>query len=66
MPGNMKEKVKGLVRTLLTPKVQTVEGHMDTRRKKLEVMGAKKTGGMFDIIYKKRKEREQTLKEAGY
>lgn len=63
---SMKDKFKGIVRSLLTPKVPTAEAYMETRKKKLDSMGGKKSGGMFDFIYKKRKERDQALQGIDY
>lgn len=66
------DRFKGLVSSLLSPGVPKAEGatmplkYMENRKAKLDSLEKKSTGGMFDFIYKKRKEREKTLKEAGY
>ena len=39
---------------------------MEKRKKKIDTMSTKQQGGMFDIIYKKRKEREKALSEIDY
>lgn len=64
MPSKV-EKWKGILKTLMSPggsSVEASEGRMEKRSKKLEEMGPGHTGGMFDIIYKKRKERENSVK----
>jgi hypothetical protein len=63
------KKVKEAVSSFAAPKgpqskasdvpLKTMEG----RKQKLDEMGGQNTGGMFDIIYKKRKEREDALKD---
>jgi hypothetical protein len=62
------EKWKGIIKTLFSPVGDTAKaeermvGHMEKRGKILTKHGPEHTGGMFDIIFKKRKEREQTIK----
>lgn len=63
MPDNRskKEKFKGLIQSMLSP-TRMMEG----RGMKLKTMDEKNMGGMFDIIYKKRKERERALGQIEY
>lgn len=66
------EKFKNIVSALISPKGPSAqasdipESFMGDRKKKLDGMGGKNMGGMFDIIYKKKKERETSLKEIDY
>lgn len=67
------EKLKRLALSLIAPGGQPAMAapspqdpllpHMDTRQQQLQALGGGNTGGMFDIIYKKRKEREQRMRE---
>ena len=71
MPNERMKKFKGIIKSLLSPKAPPsgtamAEGMMEIRKNKLEMMGPKKTGGMFDIIYKKKKEKEKALSEIEY
>lgn len=63
------KKIKEGVASFVAPKApQTGAGDMPVRvmaerKQKLEGMGGQNPGGMFDIIYKKRREREDALKD---
>lgn len=62
------KKIKESVASFAGPKGPQAGGSsmpvevMSRRKQQLEQMGGQNTGGMFDIIYKKRREREDALK----
>ena len=59
------ERIKGLAKALLSPKAPNVMAQemMEKRKKRLEQIGPKKTGGMLDVIYKGKKAREDAMQE---
>ena len=67
MPSKF-EKFKGIVKSFMSSRARGVgasempQNFMGVRKKKLDMMGGRNPGGMFDIIYKKRKEREDALR----
>lgn len=71
MPSRF-DKFKGIVKSLMSQQSRSASAAempgnmMDSRKKRLEKIGPKNTGGMFDIIYKKRKETESALGEIDY
>ena len=63
-----KEKRRGIAESLLSPgapgaRANPPEEMMRRRNARLEAIGKKKGGGMFDFIYRKRKEREAAINE---
>lgn len=67
MPGKF-DRIKDIAKGLLSPSgaPASAEDMMEKRKKKLDMMGGKKMGGMFDVIYKGRKVREDALKGYDY
>lgn len=61
--GSKFDRFKDIAMSLMSPDGRSAqaEGVMEKRKKKLEMMGGKKSGGMFDVIYKGRKAREEAL-----
>ena len=67
MPSSSKKgRFSDIVRSLFTAGNPSAEAYMEKRKKKIDTMSTKQQGGMFDIIYKKRKEREKALSEIDY
>ncbi len=60
MPRSKMERIKEIAKSLFSPKGTPAEA-MEKRKKKLDKMPGK-MGGMFDVIYKGRKAREDALK----
>lgn len=75
MPGPSRmERLKALAASLLGPSVTSAQGApvpgpivqtMQNRQNTLNQSGGNRLGGMFDIIYRKRKEREDALRDLG-
>lgn len=72
-PSRM-ERLKALAASLLGPSVTSAQGSdapgpviqtMQNRQNALNQSGGNRLGGMFDIIYRKRKEREDALRDLG-
>ncbi len=61
--GSSLDRIKGIAKSLMSPggTSEFAVYLMQKRIKKLYILGGKKTGGMFDIIYKGRKAREDAL-----
>lgn len=59
-----KSRFRSLAESIFSPKAPNVQAKMDERQKKMKKL--KSTGGMFDVIYKGRKAREDAMKEGGY
>lgn len=58
------DRIKGIARALIgRPYGPGIKAEMEERKKKLEKLGPKKTGGMFDVIYKGRKAREDAMQD---
>ena len=72
MPDNERSLIAKVLASFMKSKAPKAgagdlpDDFMGGRKKKLDAMGGKNTGGMFDIIFKKRKEREDALKNIEY
>lgn len=66
--GSKLDRIKEIAKSLMSPdgRSSSAEDVMDKRKKKLETMGGKNPGGMFDIIYKKTREKNKALDEIEY
>lgn len=69
--GRRFDRIKDIAKSLLGPKepigvAAGPEDMMGKRKQRLDQMGGQNTGGMFDIIFKKRKEREKAVRDIDY
>lgn len=72
MAGSKMERIRGIAKSLFTQSSRRAsaatlpEDVMESRKRRLDSIGGRKMGGMFDIIFKKRKERENSLRGIDY